>query len=66
VFVDPLGRRHSQFGAAERLRQHPEAIGLKRERPEFFESTTERRQIRVHDLRGTFVTLSLANGRSEA
>jgi len=66
VFVDPQGRRHSAFGAAALLRSHLEAIGLKRERPELFESTEHRKQIRVHDLRGTFVTLSLANGQSEA
>ena len=31
-----------------------------------FESTDERRQIRVHDLRATMITVSLADGRSEA
>jgi hypothetical protein len=30
------------------------------------ESTPERRQMRAHNLRGTFVTVALANGRSEA
>jgi integrase len=48
------------------LRTHLELIGLKDERPELFESTDERQQMRVHDLRGTFVTISLANGRSES
>ena len=66
VFQDPIGRRHSPYGAAALLRQHLETTGRKRERPELFESTDERKQIRVHDLRGTFVTLSHANGRSEA
>ena len=46
-------------------RQHLETIGLKAERPELFVTTNERHQMRVHDLRGTFVTLSLAAGRSE-
>jgi hypothetical protein len=35
-------------------------------RPELFERTKNRQRIRVHDLRATFVTLSLAAGRSEA
>jgi integrase len=35
------------------------------DRPELFERSPTRRPIRVHDLRATFVTLSLAAGRSE-
>jgi integrase len=35
------------------------------ERPELFERTAARQPIRAHDLRATFVTLSLAAGRSE-
>src|SRR5688572_13496517 len=35
------------------------------DRAELFEHTVARLQIRVHDLRGTFVTLALAGGRSE-
>lgn len=66
VFVDPHGRTHSKFGLALLLRSHLEAAGLKKERPELFESTAERKQIRVHDLRGTFVTVSLANDRTES
>ncbi|HEY2408852.1 MAG TPA: site-specific integrase [Polyangiaceae bacterium] len=66
VFVDPEGRPHTKFGIAMLLRSHLKAIGLKKERPELFDSTPERRRIRVHDLRGTFVTISLASGRSEA
>jgi len=34
-------------------------------RPELFERSHTRQPIRVHDLRATFVTLSLANGHSE-
>jgi hypothetical protein len=34
-------------------------------REELHNTGTNRRQLRAHDLRGTFVTLSLANGRSE-
>jgi integrase len=66
VFVDPTGKPHTKFGAAALLRSHLKAVGLEQERPELFESTPERRRIRVHDLRGTFVTIALANGRSEA
>jgi len=35
------------------------------DRPELFESTEARKRIRVHDLRATFVTVSLANGKTE-
>lgn len=66
VFLDPDGRPHTQYGMAELLRAHLEAIGLKAERPELFESTETRRRMRVHDLRGTFVTVALANNRTEA
>ncbi len=48
------------------LREHLTTIGLDKERPELFTSTAERRRIRVHDLRGTFVTINLANGKSES
>lgn len=34
-------------------------------RPELFERTKARQPIRAHDLRATFVTLSLANGKTE-
>lgn len=66
VFQDPQGRPHTKFGAAELLRGHLRAIGLADERPELFESTAQRKQIRVHDLRGTFVTVSLANDKTES
>ena len=35
-------------------------------RPELFERSASRMPIRLHDLRATFVTVSLANGRPEA
>ena len=41
VFIDSQGRRHNPYGAAALLRAHMEAVGLKRERPELFESTPE-------------------------
>ena len=43
--------------------EHLPAAGVTR--PELFASTANRRPLRVHDLRGTFVTLALACGRSE-
>jgi integrase len=69
VFLDPRGRPFTSSGALglpALLRGHLVEIGLHRERPELFTSTAERRRIRVHDLRGTFVTIALANGRSES
>jgi len=66
VFQDPQGRPHTKFGAAELLRGHLRAIGLAEERPELFESNAQRKQIRVHDLRGSFVTISLANDKTES
>jgi len=45
------------------LREHLEAAGI--DRPELFERSASRQPIRVHDLRATFVTLSLAAGKTE-
>lgn len=54
--------------AAGRFREHLRAAleeaGLPL-RPALFRRTSERRPIRVHDLRGTFITLALAAGRTE-
>jgi len=36
------------------------------ERRQLYETTANRRQIRAHDLRATFITKALATGRSEA
>lgn len=66
VFRNTLGRPFIKHGLAEMLRAHLKLIRLEQERPELFVSNGERRRIRVHDLRGTFVTISLANGRSES
>jgi integrase len=69
VFLDPQRRPISGSGALglpALLRDHLRLVGIDRERPELFTSTQQRRRIRVHDLRGTFVTVSLANGRSES
>ena len=45
------------------LRAHLVAAGVTR--PELHNNGTNRRRLRVHDLRGTFVTLGLANGKTE-
>ncbi|MCC6902687.1 MAG: site-specific integrase, partial [Polyangiaceae bacterium] len=49
---------------AVRFRGHLALAGV--QRAELFERTEKRRPIRIHDLRATFVTLSLAAGKSEA
>lgn len=46
------------------LRRHLKQAKI--DRPALFERSATRRPIRAHDLRATFVTLSLANGRTEA
>jgi integrase len=49
--------------AAVRFRAHLDLAGVTR--PELFLRTDARRPIVAHDLRATFVTVGLANGRSE-
>lgn len=66
VFTDPAGGDIVGYGLAELLRQHLRTIGLEQERPELFTSTEHRHRIRVHDLRGSFVTIHLAMGKSES
>ena len=66
VFLDSDGNEFDALELAGTLRDHLGAIGLKKERPELFSNTTERIMMRVHDLRGAFVTIALANGRSES
>jgi integrase/mRNA-degrading endonuclease toxin of MazEF toxin-antitoxin module len=48
---------------AETFREHLRVAGI--DRPELFERSASRLPIRLHDLRSTFITISLANGRSE-
>jgi len=43
-----------------------ERAGIKAQRLELFVGNAARQPIRIHDLRGTFVTLALANGRPES
>lgn len=48
---------------AKRLREHVTAAGIEREG--LLKSTENSMRLRFHDLRATFVTVSLANGKSE-
>ena len=48
---------------AARFRDHLKVAGV--DRSELHEATDERTKMRVHDLRATFVTLSLASGKTE-
>ncbi len=58
------GRAMSVLKFAEVLRSDLEAAGI--ERPELYERSEVRRPVRVHDLRASFVTVSLATGKTEA
>jgi integrase len=60
VFGDVIDPGH----LADVFREHLRSAKVTR--PELFEHNEKRRQINVHGLRATFVTLSLANGKSEA
>jgi len=66
VFTDDHGRPLQKDALVDIFRNHLATIGLKQERPELFTATAERLAIRVHDLRGTFVTVSLANDKTES
>jgi integrase len=70
LFVDELGARitdgkHKHSGGnAARFRDDLQAAGV--DRAELFAKTTaERMRIRAHDTRATFVTIALANGKTE-
>lgn len=65
--VGDAARVFATVGKAQRpdeLRKALQVAGVTR--PELFERTANRLPLRTHDTRGTFVTLALANGRSEA
>ncbi|WP_438031363.1 hypothetical protein [Sorangium sp. So ce233] len=63
LFVNEEGERFSVERAAERFRAHLQLAGI--DRPELFEDSDERQQVRAHATRSTFITVALANGRSE-
>lgn len=64
VLVDANGKKIDRYEAARELRACLREAGVDRE--ELFEQTKERIAFRAHDLRGTFVTIKLALGKSEA
>jgi len=64
VFTDDDGRSLRADSLAGLFRDALQAAGVTR--VELFEAKAGRMKIRVHDLRATFVTLSLANGKTEA
>jgi integrase len=49
---------------ADQYREHLLAAVITR--PVLFEQSKSRQRVRLHDTRATFVTVSLANGKSEA
>ena len=64
VFEDLEGVPVSANRIADVFRADLDAADVKR--PELFERSKNRLKVRVHDLRASFVTLSLANGKTEA
>jgi hypothetical protein len=64
VFIDQYGRPIEVDGLAEKFRSFLKAAGVSRSA--LHDAGPNRRPIRVHDLRATFVTLWLANGKTEA
>jgi integrase len=62
--VFPPALLGSRFNMAKRLREGLELAEVKR--PELIKAKPGRQRIRAHDLRGSFVTLALATGRTEA
>jgi len=63
LFLDDAGVELDNDKLAEQLRVDLLAAGVTR--AELHEAGENRGRLRAHDLRGTFVTLSLANGKTE-
>lgn len=64
VFTDDAGHVLSADHTADRYRAHLEAAGI--DRPQLHERSSARRRITFHGTRATFVTIALANGKTEA
>ena len=64
VFVDEDGQPIGKWHAAAKYREHLQAAGITR--AILFERSRSRQPIRLHDTRATFITVALANGKSEA
>ncbi len=70
TYVDKSKRERSRkalskWTAAEDLRADLQIALGDEARPELFESTSKRLRLRAHDLRATFVTISLSIGKTE-
>ncbi len=63
VFPAPSGAPYRKDALAEKLRRALKTAGV--ERVQLLEDGTNRKKVRAHDLRSTFVTLALAAGRGE-
>ncbi len=63
LFVDEDGQPFDHDKLAGQLRADLEAAGV--DRHELFNAGENTGKLRAHDLRGTFVTLNLANGKTE-
>lgn len=63
AFVDPTGGRLRTGHLAARFRRWLARAGV--DRRQLHEAGTNTRRARAHELRSTFVTLALANGRTE-
>ncbi|XXY44986.1 tyrosine-type recombinase/integrase [Sorangium sp. So ce269] len=63
VFVGKWGNALPGHNGAMNFREHLRRAGI--DRPELFETTATRLNIRLHDTRATFITIKLANGRTE-
>ena len=63
-YIRTAGQRLISRARADRLRANAELAGLIR--PQLWENSKARRHLTVHDLRATFITVSLANGMTEA
>jgi len=63
VFTEDGGRPVVVEGLAKLLRANLKTAGVSR--PELFNEGKNRGVLRAHDLRGTFITLALANGKTE-
>jgi len=63
LFVDPSGRRPAGDNLASALRRDLKKAGVAR--AQLYTNTSERKHLRGHDLRATFVTVNLASGKTE-
>lgn len=63
LFMDPGGRGPPSDNLGRALRRDLKTAGVKR--AQLFTSSSERIHMRGHDLRATFVTINLANGKTE-